>query len=467
MAKYLYVCIIALCMTCTAAAQSVTGRWVGKLQVSGGQLTLVLRIQEIEGGKLSAFMDSPDQGAYDIPCDSVVYSAPHLKVIISSIGARYEATLDGETLRGQFMQGGLSLPLVLTPSAEEDRSVLRPQEPKEPYPYQVEEVRFVNPISGDTLAGTLTMPTSPGPHRAVVMISGSGAQDRDETIMNHRPFLVWADALTRLGIAVLRYDDRGVGASTGDFSEATTTDFSRDAEAAVDYLRSRKEIDNRRIGLIGHSEGGIIAPMVATRRPDDVSFIVLLAASGVRGDSILLLQNKMISRRSNLPDSVREASAALNRSLFAMLVPPTSDEEALRQSMAEVLRKAFMDGSVASPMPHEEIELAISQLIEQLTTPWMREFLRYDPAPTLSRVLCPALAIQGSEDVHVPVAENLPAIRKALTLHGNKEVTIKEFPGLNHLFQHGQTGLPNEYRQIRETVSPEVLQFVGEWILKR
>lgn len=177
MAKYLYVCIIALCMTCTAAAQSVTGRWVGKLQVSGGQLTLVLRIQEIEGGKLSAFMDSPDQGAYDIPCDSVVYSAPHLKVIISSIGARYEATLDGETLRGQFMQGGLSLPLVLTPSAEEDRSVLRPQEPKEPYPYQVEEVRFVNPISGDTLAGTLTMPTSPGPHRAVVMISGSGAQD--------------------------------------------------------------------------------------------------------------------------------------------------------------------------------------------------------------------------------------------------------------------------------------------------
>lgn len=467
MAKYLYVCIIALCMTCTAAAQSVTGRWVGKLQVSGGQLTLVLRIQEIEGGKLSAFMDSPDQGAYDIPCDSVVYSAPHLKVIISSIGARYEATLDGETLRGQFMQGGLSLPLVLTPSAEEDRSVLRPQEPKEPYPYQVEEVRFVNPISGDTLAGTLMMPTSPGPHRAVVMISGSGAQDRDETIMNHRPFLVWADALTRLGIAVLRYDDRGVGASTGDFSEATTTDFSRDAEAAVDYLRSRKEIDNRRIGLIGHSEGGIIAPMVATRRPDDVSFIVLLAASGVRGDSILLLQNKMISRRSNLPDSVREASAALNRSLFAMLVPPTSDEEALRQSMAEVLRKAFMDGSVASPMPHEEIELAISQLIEQLTTPWMREFLRYDPAPTLSRVLCPVLAIQGSEDVHVPVAENLPAIRKALTLHGNKEVTIKEFPGLNHLFQHGQTGLPNEYRQIRETVSPEVLQFVGEWILKR
>ena len=467
MAKYLYVCIIALCMTCTAAAQSVTGRWVGKLQVSGGQLTLVLRIQEIEGGKLSAFMDSPDQGAYDIPCDSVVYSAPHLKVIISSIGARYEATLDGETLRGQFMQGGLSLPLVLTPSAEEDRSVLRPQEPKEPYPYQVEEVRFVNPISGDTLAGTLTMPTSPGPHRAVVMISGSGAQDRDETIMNHRPFLVWADALTRLGIAVLRYDDRGVGASTGDFSEATTTDFSRDAEAAVDYLRSRKEIDNRRIGLIGHSEGGIIAPMVATRRPDDVSFIVLLAASGVRGDSILLLQNKMISRRSNLPDSVREASAALNRSLFAMLVPPTSDEEALRQSLAEVLRGAFFDGPLAPPMPHEQVELAINQEMEMLTAPWMRDFLRYDPAPMLSRVQCPVLAVQGSEDVQVPAAANLPIVEKALTLHGNKAVTVKEFPGLNHCLQHCQTCLPDEYGEIRETVSPEVLQFVGEWILKR
>lgn len=467
MAKYLYVCIIALCMTCTAAAQSVTGRWVGKLQVSGGQLTLVLRIQEIEGGKLSAFMDSPDQGAYDIPCDSVVYSAPHLKVIISSIGARYEATLDGETLRGQFMQGGLSLPLVLTPSAEEDRSVLRPQEPKEPYPYQVEEVRFVNPISGDTLAGTLTMPTSPGPHRAVVMISGSGAQDRDETIMNHRPFLVWADALTRLGIAVLRYDDRGVGASTGDFSEATTTDFSRDAEAAVDYLRSRKEIDNRRIGLIGHSEGGIIAPMVATRRPDDVSFIVLLAASGVRGDSILLLQNKMISRRSNLPDSVREASAALNRSLFALLVPPTTDEEELRQSLAEVLRDAFFDGPLAPPMPHEQVELAINQEMEMLTAPWMRDFLRYDPAPMLSRVQCPVLAVQGSEDVQVPAAANLPIVEKALTLHGNKAVIVKEFPGLNHMLQHCQTCLPDEYGEIRETISPEVLQFVGEWIMKR
>lgn len=467
MVKYLCIYMIAACMACTATTRTVTGRWTGKLQVSGVELTLVLRIQEGEDGKLSALMDSPDQGANDIPCDSVVYSAPHLKVFISSIGARYEATLDGETLRGQFMQGGLSLPLVLTPSAEEDRSALRPQEPKKPYPYQVEEVRFVNPISGDTLAGTLTMPTTPGPHRAVVMISGSGAQDRDETIMNHRPFLVWADALTRLGIAVLRYDDRGVGASTGDFSQATTTDFSRDAEAAVDYLRSRKEIDNRRIGLIGHSEGGIIAPMVATRRPDDVSFIVLLAASGVRGDSILLLQNKMISRRSHTPDSIREATVQLNRSLFALLVPPTTDEEALRQSLAEVLRGAFFDGPLAPPMPHEQVELAINQEMEMLTAPWMRDFLRYDPAPMLSRVQCPVLAVQGSEDLQVPAAANLPIVEKALTLHGNKAVTVKEFPGLNHMLQHCQTCLPDEYGEIRETVSPEVLQFVGEWIMKR
>ena len=459
--------MIAACMVCTAAAQSVTGRWAGKLQVPGGQLMLVLRIQESESGKLSAFLDSPDQGAYDISCDSVVYSAPHLKVIMGAIGGQYEATLEDNSLRGQFIQGGASSPLVLTPSAEEDRSTLHPQEPKPPYPYQVEEVRFVNPTDGDTLAGTLTMPTTPGPHRAVVMITGSGPQSRDEPIMNHRPFLVWADALTRLGIAILRYDDRGVGASTGNFNEARTADLARDVEAAVDYLRSRKEIDNQRIGLIGHSEGGMIAPIVAVSRPKDVSFIVLLAAPGLRGDSILVMQNEIISRRSHTPDSIREATAQLNRSLFALLVPPTTDEEELRQSLAEVLRGAFFDGPLAPPMPHEQVELAINQEMEMLTAPWMRDFLRYDPAPMLSRVQCPVLAVQGSEDVQVPAAANLPIVEKALTLHGNKEVTVKEFPGLNHMLQHCQTCLPDEYGEIRETVSPEVLQFVGEWILKR
>ena len=467
MVKYLCICMIAACMVCTAAAQSVTGRWVGKLQVTGGQLTLVLRIQESESGKLSAFLDSPDQGAYDIPCDSVVYSAPHLKVIMGAIGGQYEATLEDNSLRGQFIQGGASSPLVLTPSAEEDRSTLHPQEPKKPYPYLAEEVRFVNPTDGDTLAGTLTMPTTPGPHRAVVMITGSGPQSRDEPVMNHRPFLVWADALTRLGIAVLRYDDRGVGASTGNFNEARTADLARDVEAAVDYLRSRKEIDNQRIGLIGHSEGGMIAPIVAVSRPKDVSFIVLLAAPGLRGDSILVMQNEIISRRSHTPDSIREATAQLNRSLFALLVPPTTDEEALRQSLAKVLRNAFFDGPLAPPMSHEQVELAINQEMEMLTAPWMRDFLRYDPAPMLSRVQCPVLAVQGSEDVQVPAAANLPIVEKALTLHGNKEVTVKEFPGLNHMLQHCQTCLPDEYGEIRETVSPEVLQFVGEWILKR
>ena len=467
MVKYLCICMIAACMVCTAAAQSVTGRWAGKLQVSGGQLTLVLRIQESESGKLSAFLDSPDQGAYDIPCDSVVYSAPHLKVIMGAIGGQYEATLEDNSLRGQFIQGGASSPLVLTPSAEEDRSTLHPQEPKKPYPYLAEEVRFVNSTDGDTLAGTLTLPTSPGPHRAVVMITGSGPQSRDEPVMNHRPFLVWADALTRLGIAVLRYDDRGVGASTGNFNQARTADLARDVEAAVDYLRSRKEIDNQRIGLIGHSEGGMIAPIVAVSRPKDVSFIVLLAAPGLRGDSILVMQNEIISRRSHTPDSIREATAQLNRSLFALLVPPTTDEEALRQSLAEVLRGAFFDGPLAPPMPHEQVELAINQEMEMLTAPWMRDFLRYDPAPMLSRVQCPVLAVQGSEDVQVPAAANLPIVEKALTLHGNKAVTVKEFPGLNHLLQHCQTCLPDEYGEIRETVSPEVLQFVGEWIMKR
>lgn len=465
MVKHLCLCMIVACMACTATARDITGQWIGKLQVPGGRLTLILHLSNDGDGRLSASLDSPDQGATGIPCDSVVYAEPNLTVVINAIGGRYEATLDGDTLRGLFTQFGRSYPLLLTTTAEEDRSSTRPQEPKKPYPYLAEDVRFVNATDGDTFAGTLTLPMSPGPHKAVVMITGSGAQYRDETVMGHKPFLVWADALTKRGIAVLRYDDRGLGASTGNFDTATMADFSRDAEAAVDYLRSRKEIDSRRIGLIGHSEGGMVAPRVAVSRPKDVAFIVLLAAPGLRGDSLLLLQDEAVARRSGLPDSVREANLRLNRSLFALLLPETADEEILRQTIADTLRSAYFDGPLALPMPHEHIERTIMMAMDMLTSPWMRDFLRYDPLPTLSQVQCPVLAIQGSEDVQVPAEENLPRIRRALEHRGDKGIAVREFPGLNHLFQHCETGLPNEYGQIRETVAPEVVQFVGDWMV--
>lgn len=468
MIKHLCIILIAAAVTSTAAARDIVGRWGGKLQVSGFQLRLVLRIQSGEGGQLTALFDSPDQGANGIPCDTVAFAFPRLLVTIPTIGARYEATLSGDTLRGTFTQSGQSLPLTLTPAEEEDRAALRPQEPRKPYPYSSEEVRFVNPTDGDTLAGTLTLPTTPGPHPAVALISGSGPQDRDESLMDHKPFLIWADALTRRGIAVLRYDDRGVGASTGDFSAATTTDFSRDAEAALDYLRTRpKDIDPRRIGFIGHSEGGLIAPLVAVRRPDDVGFIVLLSAPGVRGDSLLMMQSDTIMRLTNQPDSIRQATASLNCAVFALLQQDIADEEALRQALADTFRRALSEGIIAGPMPHEQVEPLVAAEVQEVSTPWIRAFVRHAPQPVLRQVKCPVLAVYGGSDVQVPAARNLSAVRQALEAGGNSRVRTILLPGLNHLLQPCQTCLPDEYGSIRITVAPEALEAVGSWIEKQ
>ena len=465
MLKRICLCFIVAWTACTLSARDIAGRWVGTLTVQGFELHLAFRIQSDADGRLSALLDSPDQGATGILCDAVTFDAPRLTIAIPAIVADYEATLRGDTLDGFFTQAGMRLPLLLTPGAEEEpRATRRPQEPQPPYPYRTEEVRFVNPIDGDTLAGTLTLPDAPGPHPAVVLISGSGAQDRDETLMDHKPFLVWADALTRRGIAVLRYDDRGTAASTGDFATATTVDFSRDTESALDFLRSRADIDARRTGLMGHSEGGLIAPMVAARRPADVAFLVLLAAPGVRGDSLLMRQSEDVSRLSNEPDSVREADRALNRQVFALLSQKDPDEEGLRQALAEVFRQAIND--MLPSIPHEQVEPMVAAQVEQLVTPWMRHFVCYDPAPTLRKVSCPVLAVNGGKDVQVAAEVNLPAIRRALEAGGNKRIRTVELPGLNHLFQPCVTCRPEEYGTIRETVSPDALRTVIDAIVE-
>ncbi len=468
MMKQFCLCLVAAAITCSAAARDVAGRWVGTLKVPGAELTLVFRIQTDFEGRFSALLDSPDQGAKDIPCDSVTFADPQLTIVLNAIGARYEAILSGDTLRGTFTQSGMSFPLMLTPAAEEDRTTLRPQEPRKPYLYLTEEVRFSNPTDGDTLAGTLTLPATPGPHAAVVLITGSGPQDRDESLMNHKPFLIWADALTRRGIAVLRYDDRGVGASTGDFSTATTVDFSRDTEAALDYLRSRpKDIDPRRIGLMGHSEGGLIAPMVAARRPEAVAFVVLLAAPGVRGDSLLMMQREaLIGAARGVPDSVQQVNLRIDEEVYALLRSADDNTDSLRSTLAACFRSAMESHPGLGNIPPEQREGAIAGYVAQLTSPWMRAFVRYEPQPTLRRVTCPVLAVNGRQDVQVLAEANLSAIRHALEAGGNRHVRTLELPGLNHLFQHCVTCTPDEYSRIRQTVAPEVLRTVIDWIVE-
>ena len=338
----------------------------------------------------------------------------------------------------------------------------RPQEPKPPYPYRSEEVTFTKIGGGFDLAGTLTIPEKEGRYPVAILITGSGPQDRDEALSGHKPFLVLADYLTRQGIAVLRYDDRGVAKSGGIFKTATSFDFATDAESAIDFLKKRTDIDSLKIGLIGHSEGGIIAPIVASHR-GDVAFIILMAGPGLTGEQILLLQSELISKAEKMDEKSIKANEKLSRDLYTVLKKNNDDakaEQKLRALFAEIDKKNTRDTSY-----HKLTDAEISIQIKTVTSPWFRCFLTLNPEDYLSQVKCPLLAINGSLDLQVPPKENLQAIEKALIFGGNPRYTIEELPGLNHLFQHATTGSPAEYAKIEETISPSALVLIGNWII--
>jgi pimeloyl-ACP methyl ester carboxylesterase len=332
---------------------------------------------------------------------------------------------------------------------------VRPQEPSAPCPYRVEDVVFDNTRDSVRLAGTLTLPKAEGVFPAAILISGSGSQDRDETLAGHKPFLVIADYLTRNGIAVLRYDDRGVGASGGNPAGCTSEDFSFDAEAALRYLQTRREIAQDKIGFIGHSEGGLIAPMIAARNRD-AAFVVLLAGPGIRGDSVLLLQTDAISKSYGIPEAMRKISWNTNRKLYSLTMQAT-DNAQLEADAMQIMRQASFGAT-----PDERLKQQIAILFE----PWIRFFLKYDPLPTLAQVQCPVLALNGSKDLQILPKENLEGIEQALKTGGNKNVTVKTLSGLNHLFQECETGLPTEYEKIEQTFSPVALSETVNWIKK-
>jgi hypothetical protein len=378
---------------------------------------------------------------------------------------------DGKSIEGTWTQGPSSLPLRLDKAAGPVSGPARPQEPKEPLPYRVEEVSYPNPDApGVTLSGTLTLPPSGGPFPAVVFVSGSGPQNRNEELLGHKPFLVLSDYLTRRGVAVLRYDDRGVGKSTGSFATATSVDFTGDALAGVGYLRSRREIDPGKIGVLGHSEGGLIAPMAAARSKD-VAFIVMLAGPGVNGEEILYLQGELIARANGATDEQLAKTRQSQERTFAIL-RQTPDTTRARLDIEALARE-----QLAALTPEERKEAGIPegvadsvlarQQAAQVSSPWFRYFLRYDPTPTLRQVRVPVLAINGSLDLQVPPRQNLPMIRKALEEGGNPDATVLELAGLNHLFQEATTGAPSEYARIEQTMSPTALQTVGDWIVRR
>jgi pimeloyl-ACP methyl ester carboxylesterase len=455
------------------SAQDVAGDWQGALKVGAIELRLVIHLTRQPDGSLRGTLDSVDQGAKGIPISSATFKDETLCLDLKGIGASYEGkrVADRSAVEGKWRQSGQSFPLTFRPGTVEAK---RPQLPKKPYPYREEEVTYENKPAGVKIAGTLTIPRGEGPFPAVLLITGSGPQDRDESLMGHKPFLVLADYLTRRGIAVLRVDDRGVGGSTGKTMESTSADFAGDALAGVDFLKGRKEINPKQIGLVGHSEGGMVAPMAAARSKD-VAFLVLLAGTGLPGEEIMYLQGQLILKAAGAPAEELPKQRKLQERLFAIVKAekePKALEKKLRAVLEEEIVKQKKDtkdagAKSASPKGQESAMPSLQGQLALLLSPWFRYFLSYDPRPTLQKVSCPVLAINGEKDTQVAAKENLEAIEKALRAGGNTGVTVRALPNLNHLFQTCKTGSVSEYGKIEETMSPTALELIAGWILEQ
>lgn len=406
--KTLLLSAALLFTVCSMRAQEITGSWKGTLDVMGNKLEIIFKFST-EDGKPVAKMDVPAQSAKDVPMTVRHISADSVSIAIPMLTIEYTGKRSGEIIKGTFKQSGMVFPLDLTKGKAEE--VKRPQTPKPPFRYETKEVTFTNPKAGATLCGTLSFPLNHDPKSpppVVIFVSGSGAQDRDETIFEHKPFAVIADHLARHGIASLRYDDRGTGASTGRFEGATTADFAQDAEAGIEYLRAHEGFD--KVGILGHSEGGSVAFMLGHKGVAD--FVIALAAPGVAGEEIL--RDQMITQSKKM--GATEISE----------------------------------------------EFILNELNKLKASPWMSFFMTYDPSEDIRGTKVPTMAINGSLDTQVRASLNLTKIRNFLPSHPKN--LIKEYPDLNHLFQHASTGHVEEYHKIEETISPEVLTDIVTWI---
>ena len=464
----LHLLLALLCFFARPVDERVT--WTGTVELPGS-----MKLDfSVELGKDAGTISIPIQNVKDLALSGVAVSDKELKFSIQEAGAVWELKVadDGKSASGSLKQAGGEFKTTMKRLAAGEtaaKELKRPQEPKPPFPYDAIDVSFENKGAGATLAGTLTVPKGNGPFPCVAMITGSGPQDRDEALLGHKPFLVIADHLTRHGIAVLRYDDRGVAKSTGKFATATSDDFAEDALAAVAFLKTRKEVDPQKIGLVGHSEGGLIAPICAAKSKD-VAFIVLLAGTGISGAELMPIQSKLIAVATGTPEAEAERQAKESAAIFAMMLAGKSDAELKEAIRAAALRQLSVDPQTKD-LPEAERKKKADQLVEEqageLLSPWFRRFLALDPRENLRKVTCPVLALNGEKDLQVPSMTNLPQIEKALRGSGNKDVTIVELAGLNHLFQTCKTGSPTEYPAIEETFAPLALDTMTDWIRKR
>jgi len=444
--------LLAVMSIVVARSQNLTGSWKGMLDLDQARLNLVFNISEDDEGRLTCTMDSPDQGANGIPAEITVTDKTKLKITVKAIGFEYSGELKDGEIKGLFSQNGFSAPINMRPGTVE---LKRPQTPQPPFPYTTEEVTFTNPGGNAVLSGTLTIPdstikTRKGKMPVVVMVTGSGLQNRDEELFGHKPFFVLADYLARRGIASLRYDDRGAGKSTGDVEGTTTEDHMKDALAAVDFVKNSRRFD--KVGVLGHSEGGSIAFMLGGAGKTD--FIVSMAGPAVRCDSILIGQNRRMLALSGIPAKTCDDYCRALQAVF--------------DSIRGGVDKGNADTMVRNIVEKTSVGLPPSMVsnlvgVAKNSNPWIKFFISYDPQESISRIKCPVMAINGSLDSQVLSTVSLGALHRILP--SNKYNKVKEYGGLNHLFQHCTTGGVNEYGQIEETMSPEVMADIAEWII--
>lgn len=450
--KNYFLILVLFCSCSLGFSQSFEGNWKGSLQVSGMELPLIFEFKYNGGWEGS--MQSPKQSTNRFPLSSITASGDSIYVELKNMGVKYHGKIgsDRNEIHGTFQQGAMKTNLVLqrltADEASKEGTYKRSQRVNPPYSYDTVDVTFENSIDKVTLAGTITKPKEPGKYPAVVLVSGSGPQDRNETLMGHEPFKVLSDYLTKNNIIVLRYDDRGVGKSTGNYSKATTGDFGKDALAALGFLRKQAQVDPNKVGIIGHSEGGLIASILAGQQTSGLNFIVTLAGPTIPMDSLMLLQNAAVMKslgKTISPDEL--AMIKRNYEIMASDLPSDQAFDAIRNNLKSVNGSQNMEGA---------------DQIGALVTPWFRHFIKIDPVPFIQKIKIPVFAAFGGKDIQVPATENMESLNK--NLPKSKKDLLKIYPSFNHLFQNAKTGAVGEYSEIEETINSELMKDLASWI---
>jgi alpha/beta superfamily hydrolase len=472
----------------TSQGKDLNGYWNGVLRrPNANPLRICFKITQNKDG-IKTVMDMPDQGLKHFPMSATTFDSITVKIVSNEAKISYEGTFleaskkdqnQNDSLLGFFNEGGKHYPINIGKGIPD--TLIRPQEPKPPYSYHIEDVMFENKKDKISLAGTLTMPKKTGVFPVVILISGSGPHNRNEEMYGHKPFLVIADNLAKNGIGCLRFDDRGTGQSGGNYQTASAEDFKEDVESALNYLQMRPTVDKNSIGLIGHNEGAIIAQLTAASRTKEIKFMVLLNGAGIPCDKLQLMQNELIGKASGLDEKTLKKNYTLNRGAYDIVMKNNAPEKLktkltayMMQALADTSKKVVtladgkIDSTVVKKMKADSVQLAleVEKRVNELSSPWMQHYLKYEPSKTLEKIKCKVLVYNGEKDLQVPGKPNIEAIVAALQKGGNTSYDTKLFPSTNHLLQSCKTGAPHEYERIEQTIAPQMLTEMTKWLVE-